>query len=176
MALQPFFSLTASSPFTSTYDPATPSAAYATGYLYSYGGHTRAFSPYRLGDQSTNDEIILGFSPVDPTDQNIESMIDDIYRRCTIRASFAGYNVTTANQYLLLFALRRLSLFASVSAQFFVGANLVHMEEFTGVGDQQVAILFDTPGSGIYTDIYVRLASLDFDANMGFQGMDCYLL
>jgi len=176
MALQPFFSLTPASPLTSNYDPANPNAAYATGYLYSYGGHTRAFSPYRLGDQNTNDEIILGFSPVDPTDQNIESAINDIYRRCTIRASFVGHNVTTANQYLLLFALRRLSLFASVSAQFFVGADLVHTEQFPAVGDQQVAILFDTPGSGIYTDIYVRLASQDFDAIMGFLGMDCYLL
>lgn len=176
MALQPFFSLTPSSPLANTYDPANPSAAYASGYLSSYGGHTRSFSPFRLGDQNTNDEIILGFSPVDPTDQNIGSVINDIYRRCTIRVLFAGYNVTTANQYLLLFALRRLSLFASVSAQFFVATDLVHMEQFTGVGDQQVAILFDTPGSGGAIDIYVRLASPDFDAKMGFQGMDCYLL
>ncbi len=172
MALQPFFSLTPSRPQAFTYDSANPSAPYASGYLASFGGFTSFASPYRLGDQNTNDEIIVGYDPVDLADQTIGSLINDLRRRCTIQVYFVGYNVTTANQYLLLFALRR--VWGSVSAQFFVGADLVRTEQLSG--DEQVAILMDTPGSGVTVHVYVRLASPDFFAIMGFQGMDCYLL
>ncbi len=172
MALQPFFSLTPSNPYVNSYDAANPSAPYAYAGVTSFGGVTTVSSPYRLGDQNTNDEIILGYNPVDLSDQSIGSTIDDLYRRCTIYVYLTGTNVTTANQYLLLFALRRDA--GSVSAQFFVGADLVRTEQLSG--DEQVAILFDTPGSGIYTYIYVRLASPDYYARMGFQGMECYLL
>jgi len=172
MALEPFFSLTPVSPTDYTYDPANPNAPYASGYFYAYGGIAFYYSPYRLNDQATNDEIILGYDAVDPAEQNIGSVANDIYKRCAIRVAFAGYNVNANDQYLLLFALRGLS--KDVTAQFFVGADLVRAESLSG--DEQVAILLDVPGDGSLVYIYVRLASPHYWVQMGFKGMECYLL
>ncbi len=176
MALQPFFSITPSNPFVYTYDAANPRAPYALASLSSFGGVTSGGSPLRLGDQKTNDEIILGHDPMPPAYQTMGLLRSNIYGKCSIKISFYGIHVTTANQYLLLFALR--SIRASVFAQFFVGTDFVRMDQLSG--DEQVAILIDTlpprRGRGVYTHIYVRLASLDYWAAMGFQGMECYLL
>ena len=170
--LTPFFSFSASSPLAYTYDAANPSAAWAYGYLYSYGGLTGPYPPYRLGDQSANDEILVGYDPVDPTDQTITNTLTDVWGRSCIQIQFAGVNVSTENQYLLLFALRGLS--GSPTAQFFVNGTLVDTEALAG--DEHVAVLLDCPGPNIYTTVYVRLASASYWARMGFKGMDCYLL
>ena len=172
MGIEPFFSLTPSSPMVITYDPANPSSPYAYANLSSNGGITLHFAPYSLRDQSTNDEIILGHNFVDPTDQEIDSIFD-LHRSCTITIFFFGINVTTGNQYLLLFALRRIAG-ANVSAQFFVGFDLVHTQQLSG--DELVAILFDTPVNAYGTFVYVRLASPDVWGRVGFQGVECYLL
>ena len=171
MSLNPFFSLTPNNPYVHTYDAANPNVPYASGYLYSYGGHSARFSPYRLPDQSTNDEIIVGTDPVAPGDQTINSVSDDFYRRCTIYAFFYGNNVATDNQYLLLAQLNGLS---AATAQFFVGTELVREEAISG--EEQVAVLMDVPGNGVAVYFYIRLASTYHYARMGFKGLDCYLL
>lgn len=172
MTLEPLFSLRPLNPRVYTYDPAQPDAPYATAYMFSFGGLTKYYVPYRLADQYSNDEITLGYDPADPTDQTISNIINDVYRRSTLQISFRGYNVSTENQYLLLFSLR--SIYGTPSAQFFVGTELVRVEELGG--EEQVAILLDVPGNAIFTNVYVRLASTAFTASIGFKGMDCYLL
>ena len=170
MALQPFFSLTPLSSYAHTYDAANPAAPYTLAYLNSFGGATGP--GWRdLAYQYNNDEIIVGYDPVDLTDQTIGIVVNDVYRRCSILIRFVGNNVSTENQYLLLFALHGLEASA---AQFFVGADWVRTEPLSR--DEQVAILLDCPGSGVYTHVCVRLASAYHYAAMGFKGMDCYLL
>lgn len=171
MALQPLFSLTPRSPRAYTYNPAAPDAPYGAGSLYSFGGFTDS-GTRTLSDQFNNDEILLGFDPVDPGDQTLASRVDDLFRHCGIYIAFWGANVSTDNQYLLLLAFRRAQ--GIPTAQFFVGSDMVRTEELSG--DETVGILLDTPGSGIHTAIYVRLASPSYATVMGFKGMDCYLL
>jgi hypothetical protein len=70
MALNPFFSLSAVNPEAYTYNPASPNDPYAYAYLYSYGGHTRYYSPYKLQDQVNDDQIIVGYDAVNLADEN----------------------------------------------------------------------------------------------------------
>jgi len=172
MPLTPFLSLNPLNPSVFTYNAANPNAPYAYGRVEIFGGFTSYFFPRRLSDQNANNEIIVGFNPAAPANQSIASIENDVCRRSTISILFAGYNVTTRNQYLLLFALR--GALGSPSAQFFVGANLVRTEPLSG--DEQVAILLDCPGPGSWVYVYVRRASPASYAAMGFKGMDCYLL
>lgn len=174
MTLQPLFSLTPLNPRVYTYDPAHPDAPYALARLTSFGGITSSFNPYRLENQFSNNALILGGDPVDPAEQTISDLSADFYRRCTLRFYFYARNVTTENQYLLLFSLRSYLSPGTPGAQFFVGTDLVRSEEVSG--QEQVAILLDVPGDGIPVYVYVRLASASPSALLGFQGMDCYLL
>jgi hypothetical protein len=172
MTLTPFFSLTPLNPRAYTYDASQPDAPYASGYLWSYGGFSSYYYPHRLANQYSNDELFLGKDPVDPTDQTIGNIVTDVYRRSALLFYFGGSNVSTENQFLLLFSLS--SPTATPIAQFFVGTELVRSEEVTG--EEQVAILLDVPGNGISTHLFVRLASTNFYSVLGFKGMDCYLL
>jgi hypothetical protein len=172
MTLQPFFSLTPLNPYDYTYNAAQPNAPYASAHLSSYGGVSFHYAPYRLPDQHSSDEILLGYDPVDLTDQTISNFVTDGYRRNTLRFYLYGYNVSTENQYLLLFSLRYRG--GTPSVQFFVGTELVRIEELDG--EEQVAILMDVPGNGVGTAVFVRLASSDYYSMFGFKGMDCYLL
>jgi hypothetical protein len=172
MTLQPFFSLTPLNPSAYTYSAAQPGAPYAHASMYSYGGVSFPYAPYRLTDQYSSDELVLGFDPVDPADQTIGNYYTTVYSRNAIRFSFYGTNVSTENQYLLLFALRGLN--GTPIVQFFVGTTLVRSEELSG--EEQIAILMDVPGDYVYTQVNLRLASSVSYSMFGFKGMDCYLL
>ena len=172
MALESFFSLTPLQPRVSTYDAANPDGPYAFASLYTYGGYMRASSPNRIGDQSNNDEIIVGWNPVALTEQTIGDVVDDVYRRCAIRVYLNVSNVSTKNQLLLLFGLRDIT--GVPSAQFFVNTDWVRTEELAG--EEQVAMLMDCPASNFWTQVYVRLASPNYYASMGFKGVEGYLL
>ena len=171
MALEPFFSLTPNTPNGNTYDPANPSAPYATGILNCYGV-VIGWGTWSLASQSANNEALLGYSATGLTDQTISNTVNDLYGRSSLRIWFTGQNVSTENQYLLLFALRGVQ--GSPTAQFFVNGALVDTEELSG--NEQVAVLLDCPGSGVRTTVHVRLASASYWAIMGFKGVDCYLL
>jgi hypothetical protein len=171
MALEPFLSLTPTNPYDSTYDPGNPDVPYAYGQLRTFGGRTAYSGWFPLETQYSNDMIIVGGNAVALSDQTISSL-NDLYQRCTIWIEFQGRNVSTKNQYLLLFALQHIVFDAR--AQFFVGTELVWVEEIHS--DEQVAILMDVPGENMWVDVYIRLASPSFWATMGFKGMDCYLL
>ncbi len=171
MPLNTLFSLTPNNPWAYSYDSANPNAPYAMGHLASYGGHSAGYSPYRLPDQSTNNEIIVGYNPATPGDGTINSLADDFYARSTITVNFYGDNVATDNQYLLL---AQLNGRIEATAQFFIGTELVREEAISG--EEQVAVLIDVPGDAVPVTFYIRLASTSPYASMGFKGLDCYLL
>ena len=171
-ALQPFFTLSPSSPQDNTYNAANATAPYGLGQLYCFGIYTGYTTPKRFSDQYAANEVILGYDPVALTDQAISDVPNDVYRRPSLRIDFRGYNVNTGNQYLLLLALRRVQ--GTPTAQIFVNTSLVDTEELSG--DEQMAVLLDCPGDGIATTVYVRLASHYYWSQMAFKGVDCYLL
>ena len=115
----------------------------------------------------------MAYNPVDPTDQTITNLVSDIYGRCCVNISIKGTNVSTENQYLLLFGLR--GIFGEPTAQFFVGTDLVNTEVLSS-RDEQVAILLDCPGSNVDVQVYVRLASAQWYGTIGIKGVDCFLL
>lgn len=173
--LQTFFSLTPLSPWVYTYDAANPDAPYSTAYLYTGGGVTYPQGyglDLRFVDQYNNDEIIVGWDAVPLDNQELYAGGDSPYHHSMIRLTFTGRNVSTQNQYLLIFGFRGIA--NNPSAQFFIGADLVDTVELTG--NEQHAILLDCLGNGSTVDIYVRLASPSIWALMGFKGVDCYLL
>lgn len=171
MAIQPFVSLTPSAPYASTYNAAAPADPHAYAYLLSYGGHTKHYSPYRIGDQLNDDQLIVGYNPVSPAELTISSYQEDIFERSVITTIVQGYNVSADNQFLFLFALNGIS---AATAQFFFGTEFIRAEEIAG--DEQVAILVDSPGTTASLSVYIRLASSAYHAAMGFKGMDCFLL
>ena len=172
MTIQPLISVAPQKPSDNSYDPANPSAPYGVGYLYSWGGHSSYADPWRIGDQFNNNEIIVGEDAVPLDNQDLYAGGDHPWRRCTIRFVFSGFNVTTENQYLLLFDMR--GIWGDPTAQFFVGTDLVSKELLTG--NEQHAILLDCPGAATYVYVHVRLASPNSWAAMGFKGVDCHLL
>ena len=176
MSLDPFFSISPLSPVAFTYDAANPNAPYSSAYLHTFGGHTGYFSPRRMADQHSSDQILLAYDPVPEADQTIADLGDDVYRRSTVQVLFAGNNVSTVNQYLLVFRLAR--EIGSPIAQFFVGTDFERAEALTQSPYDDIAILLDTPGTGVFVYIYVRLAAPDASSFHGFffKGVDCYLL
>jgi len=175
MDLHPLFSLRPLAPLAFTYDPANPNAPWALAFFETYGGITNMFPLLgsALTDQYNRDEIALGDDPVELKYDEIYSL-DHLRRHCSIWGFFIGMNVSKDNQYLLLFSLRR--IYGSAWAQIFAGLELVRKEKLSG--QEQIAILLDSPGDGIPLTVGVRLATDKNSAHvaMGFNGMQCYLL
>ena len=119
---------------------------------------------------------MLAFDPVPDTDQTIANVANDVYRHSAARISFRGTNVSTINQYLLVFRLGR--ELGSPTAQFFVGTQFVRAEALTQEPYDDVAILLDTPGDNISVYVTVRLAAGPAGTFHGFyfMGVDGYLL
>jgi hypothetical protein len=169
MALEPFFSLTPLNPRTFTYDPSKPDEPYAIASMDCYGVMSLNHDPNRLADQYRNNELLLGYNPVDPADQTMDT---EFYRQNVVRFVFVATKVSTDNQYLLLFSLR--GVIGPPIIQFFAGASLVRSEELSG--EEQVANLMDVPGDRVTTQVYLRLASSVCTIAFWMKGMDCYLL
>lgn len=175
MDLHPFFSLRPLAPLAFTYEPANPNAPWALAFFETYGGITNIFPLLggTLTDQYNRDEIALGDDPVKLKEDEIWDLVH-LRRHCSIWTYFIGKNVSKDNQYLLLFSLRR--IYGSVWVQIFAGLELVRKEKLEG--EEQIAILLDSPGDGIPITVGVRLATDNNPAHvaMGFKGMQCYLL
>jgi len=176
MPLDPFFSLSPLNPHAHTYDAVTPGNPWTNAYFISFGGHTGYHAPLRLADQYDNDEIVLAEDAVFSINQSIDNFQDDLWRRCIARINFNSTNVSTDNQYLMVFRLAH--AFGSPIAQFFVGTQFVRAEVLTGSPYDDIAILVDTPGDGVWVYITVRLAADAGTLYHGFtfMGVDCYLL
>jgi hypothetical protein len=175
MSLDPFFSITPISVSDFTYNPANADAPYAYANLRTWGGFTM-YGGRSLANQANQDRILLAYDPVPDTDQTLTNWDADVHRHCAARIYFRGYNVSTLNQYLLVFRLGR--EFGSPTAQFFVGTQFVRAEALTQEPYDDVAILLDTPGDGIAVYVTVRLAAGPAGTYHGFyfMGVDGYLL
>lgn len=177
MALQTLFSATPLSPWFNTYDPAKPGDLYVWGYIHTYGGLTgpEECSLIFFDEQYNNDEIIVGNHAVKLTNQDLWAEGVHPMHQSSIALLFSGHNVSTDNQYLLVFKLR--GVLEAPTAQFFAGTDLVDTVEL-GEEIHQHAILLDCPGSGRWVSVFVRAAAEDEDrdAAMAFRGVDCYLL
>jgi hypothetical protein len=169
--IEPLFSLTPLSPTVTTYDPANPTAPYGEAYFSTYGGYTDALPGRQLRDQYNNDEVILGFDAV-PQSQPVFSGDDSPHRHCSLELYFRGVNVSTENQYLLLFSLRNIA--GEPQAEFILGSEIVDTETITG--SEQHALMFDCPGDDTWSRVIVRLASPYYASRLGFKGLDCVLL
>lgn len=169
MALEPFFSLTPINPRVYTYDASKPDDPHALAVMDCYGVMSLNHSPNRLTDHHSSDSLLLGWDPVDPAEQTFDPAF---YRRNVVRFFFWGANVSTENQYLLLFSLKGRP--GTPIIQFFTGTTLVRSEELSG--EEQVAILMDVPGDGVATYVYLRLACSNYYGAFEIRGMDCYLL
>jgi hypothetical protein len=174
MSLEPLFSLSPLSPKVYTYNAADPKAPFASAYIETFGGVTGYAGPRTFSDQHSNDQILLANDPVPETDQTITNVWDDIYRRSGVALIFYGSNVSTVNQYLLVF---RLASYwnTTPTAQFFVGTSLVRAEALTQSPYDKISILLDTPGNNSLVYTYVRLAGTTANGFL-FKGVDCYLL
>lgn len=167
-ALVPFCSVTPMRPSGSTYDAGSPSSPYGTAFLFTYGGYTYYYRDNSLPSQADRDELILKYAAA-PTSEVTVSGIGDLRRYSTAEVRFRGHNVTTAQQYLVLFSVAGVG-----SVQIFLGYDLLQTEDLSG--DDKIAILLDCPGDGVHVFLYLRLASDDPEAELRFRGMDCYLL
>ena len=153
MALTPAFVVSAASPYASGYDPASPDAPYAYGYLSSYGGLTFGSPPYRLPDQAANDELFLGLAAADPSDENnITNYMDQIYRRNVVCLSVGLYNLKGDEQILLVYGLRR---YSNAVAQFFVGGEFVHAEPIDNP-TETIALLVEPIDTEL--NVFLRIA------------------
>jgi hypothetical protein len=176
MSLDPFFSITPISVSHFGYNSANADAPYAYANLRTWGGCTM-YGGRSLANQANQDRILLAYDPVPDTDQTLTNWDADVHRHCAARIYFRGTNVSTLNQYLLVFRLGR--EFGSPTAQFFVGTQFVRAEALTQEPYDDVAILLDTPGDNIAVHVTVRLAApaLSHAAHgFYFMGVDGYLL
>lgn len=172
MSLPTFFSISGLNPRIYTYNAANPNAPYASAYLFTYGGITHYYQPFNLQSQYDSDAIVLGYDPSTPGTTLYQETIPE--KRSSLRLSFAAYNVTDQNQFLLLFQFQGLQ--GSPSVEFFVGSSLVSTEALEINQDEQHAILFDCPNNGYWFTIWVRLVSNDYWSVASFKGLDCFLL
>ena len=175
MSCDPFFSLSPLNPQAYTYDAANPDDPYANASLYATGVFHGAWVPLSMSDQYNNDQSLLYLNPALDTDQAINSLEDDVFRKCAVRTSISASNIGAARQYLLVFRLKIYS--GSPIAQFFIGNQFVREEAITQSPYDDVAILLDAPDeAGLHAT--VRLAAPDNTPNHGFffMGLTCFLL
>ena len=170
MSLPTFFSLSPLNPYVHSYDPANPNAPWAFAVCQNFGAVVLQRGHWTLANQHLNDRVIMGYNAVPLENQNLWT--PHPYQVCTSMVYFRGYNVSTENQYLLIFEL--LQIQSETHAQFFVNNDLVDTVQVTGI--ETHAILLDCPGHGINVQVWVRLASPVWTAAMAFRGVDCYLL
>lgn len=169
MPLPSFISLSTNNPHYYGYDASNPTAPYGYGTLKTYGGHASG-TYWGIGGQASRDETLLRYSPSDPTVKTIGSLATGIYEKSSVGLYLDGFNTPPEGQYLIVLGLRHYS--GSVTAQIFVNTDLVREEPLTGT--EQIAILTDNPGTGIF--VYVRVASDNYYAGMIFEGAEVYLL
>ncbi len=170
MSLPTFFTLSPLNPYVNNYDSGNPNAPYAYALCQNFGATVLQSGHWTLANQHLNDRVLMGYNAVPLTNQDLWT--PHPYQACMSRVRFYGYNVSTENQYLLIFELQQIQ--GETHAQFFVNNDLVDTVQVTGI--EKHAILLDCPGHGILTQVWVRLASPAWTSAMAFRGVDCHLL
>lgn len=171
MSLDTFLTMTPLTPYVHTYDATNPGAPYGVGWLSFFGTYIGYGGSNSLETLHEANEVLLGGNPVPLSNKAIVDVRADIFRRSAMQLTFRGINVSTNNQYLLIFHLKGEVM---PTAQFFVGTELAREEQIHL--QQQVALLMDVPDDNIYVCIYIRIASNNPSEMMRFKGVDIFLL
>lgn len=174
MPLEPAFTLSATNPYSNGYDAGAPTASYVTAHVSGYGVFAGSSTPWELSAQFANDEVIIGYDPVDPADENdITDVYSQLMQRNTFRCYIYGYNVRDDHQYLLVFGFKKRAYLAA-TVQFFVGTEWV-LSETIDDDTETVALLLDAPGPGSVF-VYARLASQSVMARVGLTGIEGFII
>lgn len=171
MSIPTFFSLSPLNPYSYDYDSARPNAPYAYALCQTFNALVLHSGRWTLANQHLNDRVIMGYDAQPLANQDLWT--PHPFKTCTSMIFIRGYNVSTENQYLLIFELQQISG-SETHAQFFVNSDLVDTVQVTGI--EKNAILLDCPGDGTLVQVWVRLASPSWTAAMAFRGVDCHLL
>ena len=177
MSLTPHFVVSPASPYANGYDPANPNAPYAQyAFLNSYGGVAEASSPARLPDQAANDELLLGYNAVDPSDENnITNYVDQIFGRNVVALHLGFLNMKGDEQILLVYGLRK---YTNAVAQFFVGTEFVQAQPIDDP-TETIALLVDVPGAAFFLSVYLRIAGESdgrYWARAFFTGVEGFII
>ncbi len=172
MPLQAAFALSATNPPSNGPNPGGPDAPHVDAYLSAYGIYAAEIGGHSLPDQVANDEIIIGFDPVDPADENDITHWSQMSQRNTIQCHIVGHNLHDDHQYLLICGFKK--RIAPVIVQFFVGSEWVLSEPIDD-DTETVALLLDAPVSS-WLFVKARLASQNPVARVGFTGIEGFIL
>ena len=173
MTLTPFIELSPTAPNPNGYNPSTPDDPWAYGTHWTFGGFTSGWS-LSIDSQASANEIIIGYDPGDPADENdLTSIVADIYRRCAAGTNLALRNIPEASQLLLVYGFGAGT--GDPSIQFFVGSDFVRTEPIRDNVNETVALLLDVPAGDSTLTVYTRLASPNYWARVGVQGVTAYL-
>ena len=123
-------------------------------------------------------ELIIGFDPVDPADENdITNLFDGLLGRNSYHMRVLALDVGADDQFLFVFGFTNpaAGIFPAV-VQFFVGAEWVLSEPIDDEVET-VALLVDSPGDGDTSlNIFIRLAADLPQARIGLTGIEGFLL
>lgn len=175
MPLEPAFVVSATSPVSTGYVPGAPGSPFVNAWLTGFGVLAEAgSSSASLPGQLANDEMILGYDPVDPADENgITDEVSQLKRHNTFWCAIDGHNVRDDHQYLLIYGFKRRSA-GGATVQFFVGSEWVLSESIDN-DTETIALLLDAPGPG-WVYVYARLASEVYWARVGLTGIEGFLI
>ena len=174
MALTPDLVLSAANP--SDFTAGSPSTApYLVGYLHSYGGSTFTSQQHTLPDQAGNDELLLGYTAADPTDENdITDWWAQIPGQNAVQLSLGLRNLEGDEQVLLIYGLKK-GPFGDSVAQFFVGVEFLRSAVIDD-SNEAVAILVDAPSAGdSWMTLYLRIAG-PAHATAFFTGVEAFII
>lgn len=170
--MEELFTLTPLCPIVNTQHLKASGAPCVEAYMYTFGGVTSNRSPYRLDEQYGNDEIIIGSDAVPLSN---EVLPWDCQKNCGIQVLFKAFNVGKHNHYHLVFIFR--GIVREPTAQIFVDQKLQGTVKLVGDKPEQHPIVISCEGKiGVLVDVWVRLASNDWAATMGFKGVDCFVV
>jgi len=98
MSLEPLFSLSPRNPSYSGYDSSSPSSPYANAVFFTMGGFIQHSGYLALENQYHQDEIIIGFDAVDPSNENLGAP-EDTLKKNIISIGWEAKHVDEGKQF-----------------------------------------------------------------------------
>ena len=135
--------------------------------LKTYGGITGPQYSIMFATQYEADEIILGGDPVGLDKKTIGYGL----KKCVIRVHFNCSGIPNNKKFLVAFKLRAVE--GECHAQLFLYHDWHTTAKLTS--DDAAGFQFSLEDNNVPIDVYARLASPDWNAKMGFKGVDCLL-
>jgi hypothetical protein len=148
----------------------------------TFGGCSNAARKNSLVEQYANNEIILEYDAVDPSDHGADFgthlHLFGETRRCTMTLVWSVLNPDQNKQFVLYFSIRGVNG-ATTEAQYFLNQSYLLSKNITS--DDMYVLPLKVPqpnvpmGTAAITVISVRLASTEPRTKMGFRGVECYV-